>query len=98
LAEDQKRAELLAVYEGTYVVISVWLPADNYQAAQTWLLSLFKNLTWKKEETFPSFSPIVQSTPTSQIIGTPQPTETSQPAASPQVSLDELSFEAATLY
>lgn len=96
LAEDQKRAELLAVYEGTYVVISVWLPADNYQAAQTWLLSLFKNLTWKKEETLPSFSPIVQSTPPPQITGTPQPTETLQPTASPQVSSDELSFEAAT--
>ena len=53
--QNQKRAELLAVYEGTLVVISVWLPADNYQSAQTWLLSLFKNLTWKKKRLYLRF-------------------------------------------
>ncbi|HHT11112.1 MAG TPA: tetratricopeptide repeat protein [Candidatus Atribacteria bacterium] len=95
LAQNQKRAELLAVYEGTLVVISVWLPADNYQSAQTWLLSLFKNLTWKKEETLPSFSPLAQPTPTSQITVTTQPTESLQPTTSPQISSDDLSIEAA---
>ncbi|HCU22669.1 MAG TPA: hypothetical protein DF698_07285, partial [Candidatus Atribacteria bacterium] len=95
LAQNQKRAELLAVYEGTLVVISVWLPADNYQSAQTWLLSLFKNLTWRKEETLPSFSPIAQPTPTPQITSTPQPTELLQPTASTQISSDDLSIEAA---
>jgi tetratricopeptide (TPR) repeat protein/ankyrin repeat protein len=95
IAQNQKRAELLAVYEGTLIVISVWIPADNYQVAQSWLLSLFKNLTWKKEETLPSFSPITQPTPTPQITSTPQPTELLEPTVSPQMSSDDLSIEAA---
>ena len=97
LFQGQKRAELLAVYEGTLVVISVQLPAENYQAAQGWLLPLFKNIIWKKEETLPAFSPAIQATPSPQITATPQPTEPLQPTASPQVSSDDLSIEAASL-
>jgi len=73
---NQKRAELLTVYEGTRVVILVQIPADSYQAAQNWLLPLFKSVSWEKEESIPVFSP--------------QPTRTPLPSSSPQLSATDL--------